>query len=82
LLLLRSGEAVVAAAGLLVAVPLAGVAAVAAGALGRLACALPWGTPVVAGLGVLALAALGPGVWCAVSLTVPSGRSRVGGTRR
>lgn len=70
----RSAEAVTAAAGVLVAVPLAGAAAVAAAGLQGVGCGPVW-FPVLAGvLAVVAIAALVVAAWCAVALVIPRGR--------
>ncbi|MGY1812172.1 hypothetical protein [Blastococcus sp. SYSU D00820] len=76
LLRARSAEAVTAAAGLLVSVPLAGVAAVAANALGGMACLGSWAGPVAVTLVAVSLAALSLAATCAVALAVPSGERR------
>lgn len=70
----RSAEAVTAAAGVLVAVPLAGVAAVAAMALLGVSCGPVWFSVLAGVLAVVAVAALALAAWCAVALTAPRGR--------
>jgi hypothetical protein len=61
--------AVTAAVGLLIAVPLAGISAVAAAALTNITCRpQSWSIAAIA-LGVLAVASLSLAVWCAATLT-------------
>jgi hypothetical protein len=69
----RSAEAVTAAAGLLAGVPLAGVAAVAGGALLGVACRPAWFDVLAVGLGLVAVAATGLAAWCFVALAAGAG---------
>ena len=72
----QAAEAVVAACGLLVAVPLAGVCLVAAGALGNHVCP-PAGSPVlVVALLLLVPASVVLAAWCAGVLVAPPGSAR------
>jgi hypothetical protein len=67
--------AVTAAVGLLIVVPLAGISAVAAGALTTITCRPEWWTVAAIALAALAVAALGLAVWCASILAAPGVRS-------
>ena len=67
--------AVTAAVGLLIAVPLAGISAVAGGALGRITCRPEWWTVAAIALAALAVASLILAVWCASTLAARGVRS-------
>ena len=66
-----AATSVTAAAGLLVGIPLAGVAAFAAAGLRGIACRPDWWTLPIAGLVVLVPAAVALAAWCAVTLAWP-----------
>ena len=66
-----AATSVTAAAGLLVTVPLAGVAAFAAAGLLGISCRPDWWTIPIAALAVVALASVALAAWCAVSLAWP-----------
>lgn len=82
----RAAAAVTAASGLLVALPLAGVAATAGLALARIECAPSWWTPLGVAWGLVAVAACAVAVWCASIITSdaasPTRRSVVEADRR
>lgn len=73
---LRSSAAgaVTAAVGLLIAVPLAGISAVAAGALAGISCRPEWWTVAAVALAAVAVASLALAVRCAAALAVPANR--------
>lgn len=66
-----AATSVTAAAGLLVAVPLAGVAAFAAAGMLGISCRPGWWTAPIAGLGLLAPGAVALAAWCVVTLAWP-----------
>jgi hypothetical protein len=66
-----AATSVTAAAGLLVSIPLAGVAAFAAAGLLGIDCRPGWWTVPIAALAVLAPAAVALAAWCAVTLAWP-----------
>jgi hypothetical protein len=70
-----AAEAVTAAVGLLITVPLAGISAVAGAALSNITCRPELWTVAAIALGALALASLTLATWCASTLTARSVRS-------
>ena len=72
-----AAEAVTAAVGLLIAVPLTGVSVVAGASLMGIRCRPEWWTVAAIGLAVLAVASLGLAVWCVSTLIArPSREAR------